>query len=127
MPWAAWPESVTFVRDLGGDASFAIPPHKDRDAQTSCALVLATSDFAQAYDRADIIQELCRPDGCDEFAILAASPLTRGGEGRLMQTRGTTFHLGSFGRRALSEETRSTIAFDLALFFTKESREMAIN
>jgi hypothetical protein len=104
------------------------------------ALVTATPAFAQTYDRPDIIRGLCRPDGCDEFAILAAVPLVKGGEGTLMQTRVKTFHAGSSGRRELSEDngyvycsrTRPaivaekngrTMAFYLAPFATRESRE----
>src|SRR5215212_2562786 len=104
------------------------------------ALVLATPAFAQTYNRPDIIRGLCRPDGCDEFAILAASPMTKGGEGTLMQTRVKTFHASSAGRRQLSEENGyvycsrtkpaivaekngRTMAFYLAPFSTKESRE----
>jgi hypothetical protein len=104
------------------------------------ALVLATPTLAQTYDRADIVRGLCRPDGCDEFAILAASPLIKGGEGTLMQTRVKTFHASSSGRRELSEENGyvycsrtkpaivaekngRTMAFYLAPFATKESRE----
>ena len=68
------------------------------------ALVLSSPALAQSYDRPDIIRGLCRPDGCDEFAILAASPLVKGGEGTLMQTRVKTFHTSSSGRRELSEE-----------------------
>jgi hypothetical protein len=104
------------------------------------ALVLATPALAQTYDRTDIIRGLCRPDGCDEFAILAASPLATGDEGRLMQTRVKTFHASSSGRRELSEENGyvycsrtkpaivaekngRTMAFYLAPFATQESRE----
>ncbi|WP_173945402.1 hypothetical protein [Microvirga yunnanensis] len=104
------------------------------------ALVLAIPAFAQTNSRPDIIRGLCRPDGCDEFAILAASPLTRTGEGTLMQTRVKTFHASSSGRRELSEEngyvycsqTKPAIvaekgghamAFYLAPFSTQESRE----
>ena len=104
------------------------------------ALVLATPALARTYDRPEIIRGLCRPDGCDEFAILAASPLIKGGEGTLMQTRVKTFHASSSGRRELSEENGyvycsrtkpaivaekngRTMAFYLAPFSTKESRE----
>jgi hypothetical protein len=104
------------------------------------AVVLATPAFAQSYDRTDIIRGLCRPDGCDEFAILAASPLIKGGEGTLMRTRVKTFHASSSGRRELSEEdgyvycSRTkpaivaekggrTMAFYLAPFSTRDSRE----
>ncbi|WP_262032269.1 hypothetical protein [Microvirga sp. Mcv34] len=104
------------------------------------ALVLATPAFAQIHDRPDIIRGLCQPDGCDEFAIAAASPLTRTGEGTLMRTRVKTFHASSAGRRELSEENGyvycsrtkpaivadkggRTMAFYLAPFATKESRE----
>ena len=45
------------------------------------ALVLATPALAQTYARPDIIRGLCRPDGCDEFAILAVSHSSR--EGRV--------------------------------------------
>jgi hypothetical protein len=105
------------------------------------ALVLATPALARTYDRAEIIRGLCRPDGCDEFAILAASPLTKGGEGTLLETRVKTFHTSSAGHRELSEENGyvycskikpaivaekngRTMAFYLAPFATKESREI---
>jgi hypothetical protein len=104
------------------------------------AFLLATPAFAQSYDRPDIIRGLCRPNGCDEFAILAASPVVKGGEGTLMQTRVKTFHASSSGRRELSEENGyvycsrtkpaivaekggRTMAFYLAPFATKERRE----
>jgi hypothetical protein len=104
------------------------------------AFLLATPALARTNDRAEIIRGLCRPDGCDEFAILAASPLTKGGEGTLLETRVKTFHASSAGRRELSEEngyvycsrTKPTIvaekngrtmAFYLAPFSTKETRE----
>jgi hypothetical protein len=104
------------------------------------ALVLATPALAQTYARSDIIRGLCRPDGCDEFAILAVSPLIKGGEGTLMQTRVKTLHASASGRRELSEENGyvycsrtkpaivaekngRTMAFYLAPFSTKESRE----
>jgi len=103
------------------------------------ALMLAIPAFAQSYDRTDLIRGLCRPDGCDEFAILVASPLTKGGEGTLMQIRLKTFHASSSGRRELNEENGyvycsqtkpaiiaakngRTMAFDLAPFATHESR-----
>jgi hypothetical protein len=102
------------------------------------ALVLATPALAQTYAHPDIIRGLCRPDGCDEFAILAASPVLKGGEGTLMQTRVKTFHASSNGRRALSEENGyvycsrtkpaivaekggRTMAFYLAPFATRET------
>src|SRR3954451_2360552 len=104
------------------------------------ALVLATPAFAQTYARTDIIRGLCRPDGCDEFAILAASPMTKTGEGTLMQTRVKTFNASPSGRRELSaengyvycsrtkpaivaEKNGRTMAFYLAPFSTRESRE----
>jgi hypothetical protein len=103
------------------------------------SLALSTPVIAQTYDRADGIRGLCRPDGCDEFAILAASPVVKGGEGTLMTTRVKTFHASSSGRRELSEENGyvycsrtkpaivaekggRTMAFYLAPFST-ESRE----
>src|ERR687898_2829109 len=103
------------------------------------ALVLSFPAMAQSYHRADIVRGLCRPDGCDEFAIVAASPQGKGGEGTLMQTRLKTFHASSRGRRELSQENGyvycsrtkpaiigekggRTMAFYLAPFST-ESRE----
>src|ERR671912_798248 len=103
------------------------------------AVLLSTSAMAQTYDRADIVRGLCRPDGCDGFVILAASPQGKGGEGTLMQTRLRTFHASSRGRRELSQENGyvycsktkpaiigekdgRTMAFYLAPFST-ESRE----
>jgi hypothetical protein len=103
-------------------------------------LVLATPAVAQTHDRPDIIRGLCRPDGCDEFAILAASPLTKTGEGTLMQTRVKTFNASSAGRKELGKENGyvycsrtkpgivaekggRTMAYYLAPFSTKESRE----
>lgn len=104
------------------------------------AFLLSTPALAQTYARPDIIRGLCRPDGCDEFAILAASPLVKGGEGTLMKTRVKTFHASSAGRRELSvdngyvycsrtqpaivaEKGGRTMAFYLAPFATNESRE----
>ena len=104
------------------------------------ACLLSAPALAQSYDRSDLIRGLCRPDGCDEFAILTAAPLTKTGEGTLMQTRVKTFHASSAGRRELSEENGyvycsqrkpaivaekggRTMAFYLAPFATKESRE----
>jgi len=104
------------------------------------AFLLSTPALAQSDDRPDIIRGLCRPDGCDEFAILAASPLAQGGEGTLMQTRVKTFHASSSGRREfgaengyvycsptkpaiLAEKNGHTMAFYLAPFETRESRE----
>jgi hypothetical protein len=104
------------------------------------ALVLAPPAFARTYDRPEIIRGLCRPDGCDEFAILAASPLIKGGEGTLLETRVKTFHASSTGRKELSEENGfvycsktkpaivaekngRTMAFYLAPFSIQESRE----
>src|SRR5918997_2063441 len=104
------------------------------------AVLLSTPAVAQTYNRADIVRGLCRPDGCDEFAIQAASPLIKGGEGTLMQTRVKTFHASSTGRRELSEENGyvycsrtkpaivaekngRTMAFYLAPFSTRDSRE----
>src|SRR5829696_1825677 len=103
------------------------------------AVLLSTPAMAQTYDRADVVRGLCRPDGCDEFAILAASPRGKGGDGTLMQTRLRTFHASSRGRRELSQENGyvycsrtkpaiigekdgRTMAFYLAPFST-ESRE----
>src|SRR5919112_6743358 len=103
-------------------------------------LVLSTPALAQSYDRSDIIRGLCRPDGCDEFALLASSPLIKGGEGTLMQTRVKTFHASSSGRRELGEENGyvycsrtkpsivaekggRTMAFYLAPFASRETRE----
>ncbi len=68
------------------------------------AFILSTPAFAQTYDRPDIIRGLCRPDGCDEFAVLGASPVAKAGEGTLMKTRVKTFRASSGGRRELSEE-----------------------
>ena len=56
------------------------------------ALVLSTPVLAQTYERAGIIRGLCRPDVCDEFAIVAAAPLGKTREGTLMQTQVKTFH-----------------------------------
>jgi hypothetical protein len=104
------------------------------------SLILSTPVLAQAYDRPDIIRGLCRPDGCDEFAILAASPVVKGGEGTLMKTRVKTFHASASGRRELGEENGyvhcsrtkpaivaekggRTMAFYLAPHSTEESRQ----
>jgi len=104
------------------------------------ALILATPAIAQAYDRTDLVRGVCRPDGCDEFAIVSVSPMADGGDGTLMRTRVKTFRANATGRRELSEEngyvfcspTRPaivaekdghTMAFYLAPFATTESPE----
>jgi len=104
------------------------------------SLVLSAPALAQTYDRPDIIRGLCRPDGCDEFAVLGVSSLAKGREGMLMKTRVKTFHASATGRRELGEEngyvhcsrTRpaivaekggQTMAFYLAPFPTEENRQ----
>ena len=68
------------------------------------ALVLSAPAFAQSYHQPNIIRGLCRPDGCDELAILAVSPLAKEEQGTLMKTRVKTFHASSSGRKELNEE-----------------------
>jgi hypothetical protein len=104
------------------------------------ALVLPAPAFAQSYHQPNVIRGLCRPDGCDEFAILEVSPLAKEEQGTLMKTRVRTFHASSSGRKELSEENGyvycsrtkpaivaekggRTMAFYLAPFATQESRE----
>ncbi|WP_201842556.1 hypothetical protein [Microvirga zambiensis] len=104
------------------------------------ACLLSAPALAKSYDRSDLVRGICRPDGCDEFAVVAAATLTKTGEGTLMQTRVKTFHASSAGRRELSEENGyvycsrtkpaivagkggRTMAFYLAPFAIKESRE----
>ncbi len=104
------------------------------------SLVLSTPVLARSYDRPDIIRGLCRPDGCDEFAILAVSSLAKRGEGTLMKTRVKTFHASASGRRELGEENGyvhcsrtkpaivaekggRTMAFYLAPYSTEENRQ----
>ena len=104
------------------------------------AFVLSAPALAQSYDRADIVRGLCRPDGCDEFAILAASPSDQDRGGHADANAGEDLPCEFAGRRELSEENGyvycsrtkpaivaekdgRTMAFYLAPFSTKESRE----
>jgi hypothetical protein len=87
------------------------------------ALVLATPAFAQTYDRTDIIRGLCRPDGCDEFAILAASPLATGDEGRELSEENGYVYCSRTKPAIVAEKNGRTMAFYLAPFATRESRE----
>src|SRR3954471_6868337 len=88
----------------------------------------------------DIVRGLCQKDGCDEFRVLSAEPVTSTDEGRLLRTRIQTFHASSRGRAnqkeengfvycsrtkpaIMAEQNGQTMAFFLAPFATQESRE----
>ena len=111
-----------------------------RHLATLALTLLAGSALAQSHHRDDLVRGLCRPDGCDEFAILAADRLTATSEGALFRTRVKTFHASSAGRKELgqengyvycsrtkpaimSEQGGTTMAFLLAPFARAESRE----
>jgi hypothetical protein len=104
------------------------------------ALVLAGPAAAQDYNQPDIVRGLCQKDGCDEFRVLSAEPVTSTDEGRLLRTRIQTFHASHAGRQERAQETGyvfcsptrpaimaeqngQTMAFFLAPFATQESRE----
>jgi hypothetical protein len=103
-------------------------------------LLFSPPVLAQTYDRADIVRGLCQPDGCDEFAIVGADPMTETDNGTLMRTRLKTFHASHAGRKELGEEDGyvycsqtspavladqdgHTMAFFLALTPAAQSRE----
>src|SRR5205085_12610211 len=104
------------------------------------ALVLTGPAAAQDYNQSDIVRGLCQKDGCDEFRVLSAEPVTSTDEGRLLRTRIQTFHASYRGRAnqkeengyvycsptrpaIMAEQNWQTMAFFLALFATQESRE----
>jgi hypothetical protein len=62
------------------------------------ALALIGPAAAQDYNQPDIVRGLCQKDGCDEFRVLSAEPVTSTDEGRLLRTRIQTFHASSRGR-----------------------------
>jgi hypothetical protein len=104
------------------------------------ALALAGPAAAQDYHQPDIVRGLCQKDGCDEFRVLSAEPVTSTDEGRLLRTRIQTFHASYRGRAnqkeengyvycsrtkpaIMAEQNGQTMAFFLAPFATQESRE----
>ena len=104
------------------------------------ALALTGPAAAQDYNQPDIVRGLCQKDGCDEFRVLSAEPVTSTEEGRLLRTRIQTFHASSRGGRTrakrtatciahatkpaiMAEQNGQTMAFFLAPFATQESRE----
>src|SRR5215212_1895479 len=104
------------------------------------ALALAGPAAAQDYTQPNIVRGLCQKDGCDEFRVLSAEPVTSTDEGRLLRTRIQTFHASSRGRAnqsqengyvycsrtkpaIMAEQNGQTMAFFLAPFATQESRE----
>src|SRR3954463_13077303 len=107
------------------------------------ALALTGPAAAQDYNQPDIVRGLCQKDGqkdgCDEFRVLSAEPVTSTDEGRLLRTRIQTFHASSRGRAnqneengyvfcppprpaIMAEQNGQTMAFFLAPFATQESR-----
>jgi len=103
-------------------------------------LALAGPAAAQDYNQPDIVRGLCQKDGCDEFRVLSAEPVTSTDEGRLLRTRIQTFHASYRGRAnqneengyvycsrtkpaIMAEQNGQTMAFFLAPFATQESRE----
>ena len=104
------------------------------------ALALIGPAAAQDYNQPDIVRGLCQKDGCDEFRVLSAEPVTSTDEGRLLRTRIQTFHASYRGRAnqkeengfvycsrtkpaIMAEQNGQTMAFFLAPFATQESRE----
>ena len=104
------------------------------------SLALAGPAAAQDYNQPDIVRGLCQKDGCDEFRVLSAEPVTSTDEGRLLRTRIQTFHASYRGRAnqneengyvycsrtkpaIMAEQNGQTMAFFLAPFATQESRE----
>jgi hypothetical protein len=104
------------------------------------ALVLSSPALAQSYNRGNAVRGLCQPDGCDEFAIVAADRIAATEEGTLFKTRLRTFHASGAGRQDLGEENGyvycsptkpaimadqdgRTMAYFLAPFSTSDSRE----
>jgi hypothetical protein len=104
------------------------------------ALVMASSASAQDPGRAEIVRGLCRPDGCDEFAIISKQPVEESDHGILFRTRVRTFLSNTQGRSdqgeedgyvfcsalspaILSEQNGQTVAFLLAPYARREARE----
>ena len=104
------------------------------------AIALAGPAAAQDYNQPEIVRGLCQKDGCDEFRVLSADPVTSTEEGRLLRTRIQTFHASRAGRQEraqengyvfcsparpaiMAEQNGQTMAFFLAPFATQESRE----
>ena len=69
------------------------------------ALALAGPAAAQDYNQPDIVRGLCQKNGCDEFRVLSAEPVTSTDEGRLLRTRIQTFHASSRGRANQNQES----------------------
>src|SRR3954463_4260048 len=65
--------------------------------------VIATALVAVAQ-LATAVRGLCQKDGCDEFRVLSADPVTSTEEGRLLRTRIQTFHASRAGRQERAKE-----------------------
>jgi hypothetical protein len=135
------PRSLT--RRVDPTAGFGRHPTKETFVLIRLAallLALAGPAAAQDYNQPDIVRGLCQKDGCDEFRVLSAEPVTSTDEGRLLRTRIQTFHASHAGRQERAQETGyvfcsptrpaimaeqngQTMAFFLAPFATQESRE----
>src|SRR4051794_10843099 len=68
------------------------------------ALVLTGPAAAQDYNQPDIVRGLCQKDGCDDFRVLSAEPVTSTDAGRLLRTRIQTFHASRAGRQERAQE-----------------------
>src|SRR5215212_9204969 len=104
------------------------------------AFVTSSTALAQDTGRAEIVRGLCRPDGCDEFAIVSKQPVEESDHGILFRTRVRTFLSNAQGRSdqgeedgyvfcsarspaILSEQNGQTVAFLLAPYARREARE----
>src|SRR5215203_3587680 len=132
------------TRRVGPNMSFERHPIKEETFVliriAALALALTGPATAQDYNQPDIVRGLCQKDGCDEFRVLSAEPVTSTDEGRLLRTRIQTLHASSRGRSnqkeengyvycsrtkpsIMAEQNGQTMAFFLAPFAIQESRE----
>jgi len=68
------------------------------------ALFLAAPALAHAYGPDYVVRGLCKPDGCQDFAVLEATPIATGEDGTLRQTRIQTIRSTPGGRTNLRVE-----------------------
>src|SRR4051794_31091409 len=139
----ALPVPGPLTRSVAPTMGFGQHPTKEAPVLfrfVALALVLAGPAAAQDYNQPDIVRGLCQKDGCDEFRVLSAEPVTSTDEGRLLRTRIQTFRASYQGRAnqneengyvycsrtkpaIMAEQNGQTMAFFLAPFATQESRE----
>jgi hypothetical protein len=103
-------------------------------------VLLGAPAIGQGSSRGDLVRGQCRQDGCDEFSIVSKEPMAEARNGILFRTQVRTYLASPQGRSDLGEESGyvfcsamspaimseqdgRTVAFLLAPYARRESRE----